>query len=74
MKAKQLRFLRGDIVSHCIRGNGIFEHYCADSSNCFVRLEDSGESERVTTTFIRLVGPAEISDRNSSKKNRKTHP
>ena len=50
---KPKRFLRGDIVAHKHRGLGEFECYNVDDSECFIRLQDSGDSEKVSVLLLK---------------------
>jgi len=50
-----VRLWRGDLVSHKNRGRGVFENYAADSESCFVRFDDTGESDKVTSSMVRKL-------------------
>ncbi len=50
-----LELLRGDRVYHAFRGLGIFEHYAADRSECYVAFDKGLGGERVTSNLVKLA-------------------
>lgn len=53
-----MRLMRGDRVIHQNRGTGTFEHYGANDETCMIRFDETGESERVSSKFVRLTNAA----------------
>lgn len=52
MAKKKHHFVTGDLVTHAHRGDGVFDCYRHGRTSCFVKLNDSGMSEEVTTALV----------------------
>jgi hypothetical protein len=53
-KQKSNKLMHGDLVTHKNRGDGIFESYAFNHESCFVKFNDTSESDKVTTSMVKL--------------------